>query len=90
MAFLELSVPDEKQYCKIYGEITRLTSFDPVVKKEQAAADNIRTLYQTLAQLLITKMRIKPYGTAAFVDAKHGNFGDGVSKAVHRATVASK
>lgn len=56
----------------------RPTSSDPVAKKEQAAADNLQKLYQTLAQLLITKGRFVSYATAAFVDAKSGNFDDGV------------
>lgn len=58
--------------------VARPTSSDPAAKKEQAAADNIRNLYQTLAQLLITKGRFVSYATAAFVDAKSGNFDDGV------------
>ncbi|MBS0299390.1 MAG: hypothetical protein JSR32_05595 [Proteobacteria bacterium] len=58
--------------------VARPTSSDPAAKKEQAAADNLQKLYQTLAQLLITKGRFVSYATAAFVDAKSGNFDDGV------------
>lgn len=58
--------------------VARPTSSDPAAKKEQAAADNIRILYHTLAQLLMTKKRFVSYATAAFVDAKSGKFDDGV------------
>lgn len=56
----------------------RPTSSDPAAKKEQAAADNLQKLFQTLAQLLAVKKRFVSYATAAFVDAKSGKFDDGV------------
>jgi hypothetical protein len=56
----------------------RPSSSDPAARKEEAAARNIKLLYQTLAARLATRDRFVSYATAAFVSKETGALEDGV------------